>query len=198
MPAGDVTRQHLLRAAIELFTTRGYHATTTPLIARKAGVAEGTLYRHFPGKQALLNELYRGALRWAGDQIARADSDGGPAAQRLGHLARALARCATQDPAVIRMAFLSRHGDLLDERSREAARDFRRGVEQLVARAKSEGTVRTGTADLWAGVWLGVVGHALDRLCAREWPADTPAVDHVIEAAWRAIAAQGDPGPESA
>src|SRR2546428_11069986 len=65
MPAADLTRQRLVHAALELFSTRGYAATTTAEIARKAGVAEGTIYRHFQSKQHLLNELYRGAARWA-------------------------------------------------------------------------------------------------------------------------------------
>src|SRR5439155_924427 len=65
MTQADLTRQRLIRAALELFTTTGYHLTTTPLIARKAGVAEGTIYRHFDSKQHLLNELYRAAGRWA-------------------------------------------------------------------------------------------------------------------------------------
>ena len=36
MRQADLTRQRLVRAALELFTTRGYHDTTTPLLAKKA------------------------------------------------------------------------------------------------------------------------------------------------------------------
>src|SRR5256886_10061056 len=73
MTQADLTRQRLIRAALELFTTTGYHFTTTPLIARKAGVAEGTIYRHFDSKQHLLNELYRAAGRWAVRVVKEAD-----------------------------------------------------------------------------------------------------------------------------
>src|SRR2546426_6372677 len=66
MTQADLTRQRLVRAALELFTAQGYHDTTTPQISKKAGVAEGTIYRHFHSKQHLLNELYRGAARRAG------------------------------------------------------------------------------------------------------------------------------------
>src|SRR2546427_8167861 len=55
--AAELTRQRLIRAAFELFTTRGYHDTTTAQIAKKAGIAEGTIYRHFASKQQLMNEL---------------------------------------------------------------------------------------------------------------------------------------------
>ncbi len=33
------TRERLVRAALDLFTTQGYHASTTPQVARRAGVA---------------------------------------------------------------------------------------------------------------------------------------------------------------
>src|SRR5260221_4167902 len=74
----ELTHQRLIRAALELFSSRGYHDTTTAQIAKKAGVAEGTIYRHFPSKQQLLNELYRAALRWA----AKTEDDAAAATPR--------------------------------------------------------------------------------------------------------------------
>jgi AcrR family transcriptional regulator len=48
------TREALLQAALELFSEQGYDATTTAAIARRAGVSEMTLFRHFATKDALL------------------------------------------------------------------------------------------------------------------------------------------------
>jgi len=47
---GDGVRARLLKAAHELFTERGYRATTTKEIAARANVAEPTLFRHFGSK----------------------------------------------------------------------------------------------------------------------------------------------------
>ncbi|WP_395298390.1 helix-turn-helix domain-containing protein [Kitasatospora hibisci] len=49
-------RARLLAAATEVFTTRGI-ATPTEEIARAAGVGVGTLFRHFPTKEALLEAV---------------------------------------------------------------------------------------------------------------------------------------------
>ncbi|MFJ3793277.1 helix-turn-helix domain-containing protein [Kitasatospora sp. NPDC090091] len=49
-------RARLLDAATEVFTTRGI-ATPTEEIARAAGVGVGTLFRHFPTKEALLEAV---------------------------------------------------------------------------------------------------------------------------------------------
>lgn len=191
MAQGDLTRQRLLRAALELFTTQGYHPTTTPLIAKKAGVAEGTIYRHFPSKQDLLNELYRGSAKWALAQVGAAESAGGPARDKLLAVGRTFVACAVQDPGVIRLLFLQRPGELLDERSREAGRELRRAVEKVVAQGKAEGSVRQGSAELWAGVWLATVAHALEKVTTKEWQGNQSATEQVLEAAWLAIAGGG-------
>jgi AcrR family transcriptional regulator len=46
-------RQRLLDAALELFSSQGYTATTTRQIAASAGVTEAVIYRHFPNKEDL-------------------------------------------------------------------------------------------------------------------------------------------------
>jgi len=50
-------RARILRAALAEFSEKGYHATTIDSIAVRAGIAKGTVYRHFRTKQALFNGL---------------------------------------------------------------------------------------------------------------------------------------------
>lgn len=50
-------RTRILRAAQKLFARKGFDGTTTKDLARRAGVAEGTIFRYFPNKKAILIEL---------------------------------------------------------------------------------------------------------------------------------------------
>lgn len=50
-------RERLLRAAFDLFAEQGPEVGVNE-IARRAGVGPGTLYRRFPTKEALIDELY--------------------------------------------------------------------------------------------------------------------------------------------
>lgn len=50
---GSATRSRLLAAARDVVSEVGYAHATTKAIAAAAGVAEGTIYRHFPDKHAL-------------------------------------------------------------------------------------------------------------------------------------------------
>src|SRR5438045_9386192 len=47
----DATRARIVAAALTLFRLRGFDATTTKAIARKARVAEGTVFNYFPTKE---------------------------------------------------------------------------------------------------------------------------------------------------
>lgn len=186
---GEQTRQRLLRSALELFTANGFRATTTPEIAQRAGVAEGTIYRHFTGKDHLLNEVYRTAQRWALGLLQELDAEkalGAP--ERLQRLGRRLFEAAERDPAALRMLFHPSADKNLDEKSREIAREFRAQLEKIVAMGKSDGVVRTGPADLWAAIWLSIIEFAAARITAKEWTPDHPHAVLALEAAWDAVA----------
>lgn len=55
--SGLSAREELLSAAAELFTTRGYAATTTRAVAERAGMRQATMYHYVAGKEDLLAEL---------------------------------------------------------------------------------------------------------------------------------------------
>lgn len=56
-PQEAETRTRILLAARRLFANQGYDGTTTRDLAQVAGVAEGTLFRHFTNKKAILVEV---------------------------------------------------------------------------------------------------------------------------------------------
>lgn len=58
------TRERIIAAALALFRTQGYAATSVDAIAERADVARRTLFNHFPRKQDLL-------AAWAGERRAR-------------------------------------------------------------------------------------------------------------------------------
>jgi AcrR family transcriptional regulator len=189
---GDATRERLIRAALDLYTTAGFLRTTTPALAERAGVAEGTIYRHFKSKEDLLNAAFRRAHCWGVDALAALEADRvRKAPERLALLARQIVDLAGQDPALARMLLSTTHEPFLDETSRGARRELMGGLIQLVAMGKSDGQVRAGPAELWAQVWLSVVGFAAERVAAGEWTPESAPAGLTLEAAWDAVAAPG-------
>src|SRR4030088_972214 len=55
-------REAILHAALDEFSARGFAAARLDDVAKRAGVAKGTIYLHFKDKEALFQELIRTAL----------------------------------------------------------------------------------------------------------------------------------------
>lgn len=193
--AAESTRERLLEAARELFTTSGYHATTTPLLAKRAGVAEGTIYRHFPSKRALLNAAYQ-EVQQTGTTMLLGVADGsGRVGDRLGALGRQWLDLAESDPARMRMLLGWKLPSELDEASLGSAQEFRAALERVIAVGKQEGSVRSGVVELWATVWLALTTLAVERVTSGEWSARHPHAAATLDAAWESIAWRPIPQP---
>jgi len=185
------TRERLVRAALELFTTEGDHASTTPLIASRAGIAEGTIYRHFESKEQLLNEIYRAAVRMLAATVADSASTRA-CRERLDRIALIWREIASANPPLIKLVFSSDLESLLDSRSKSAFGNMLQELESVIVAGKSVGQVRAGSARIWADVWLRLVILVLERTASGEWPADHPAPQQVLASAWSAISASSD------
>ncbi|MFE9645766.1 TetR/AcrR family transcriptional regulator [Streptomyces sp. NPDC006365] len=87
--SGLSAREELLAAAAELFTTRGYAATTTRAVAERAGMRQASMYHYVSGKEELLAELLEStvtpSLAFARELLA---DDMTPAQSRLWDLCR--------------------------------------------------------------------------------------------------------------
>jgi len=53
------TREKILGAALEVFSSKGFHGATVDEVAERAGLGKGTVYRHFSSKRELFSELIR-------------------------------------------------------------------------------------------------------------------------------------------
>lgn len=87
--SGLSPRAELLSAAAELFTTRGYAATTTRAVAERAGMRQASMYHYVSGKEELLADLLEStvtpSLAYARELLA---DDATPAEGRLWELCR--------------------------------------------------------------------------------------------------------------
>ncbi len=52
-------RDEIVRAALEIIAEHGFHGAPMALIAERAGVGAGTIYRYFENKDVLITELHR-------------------------------------------------------------------------------------------------------------------------------------------
>ena len=96
--AGLATRERLLAAARELIEGGGYGSASVAAIAERAGVASGTVYRHFTSKAELFLEVFRAVCAGEERAMRAAAVDAGPGAvDRLEAVLATFARRALQN-----------------------------------------------------------------------------------------------------
>jgi AcrR family transcriptional regulator len=130
-------RERILQAARELFAERGLGVTLND-IAHHAGVGVGTVYRRFPDKAQLIDELFEQQIDEMVGLMEAAVQDPDPWQGLTGFLRRNL-ELQTRDRALRELVLGSREG--MQRVSRIRARMLPLGT-QLVQRAKEAGCVR--------------------------------------------------------
>jgi len=190
-------RSAIGRAALELFAERSFDGTPMPLIARRAGVGAGTLYRYFTSKEALGNAVYRECKAAMGAVLFASVPPGLSPRRHFGHLWRALARFAAEHPAAFRFLELQHHEDYLDAESRAASAELSAGVAEFLRGAQAAGVVRPGPPEELIALALGAFVGLVREAGAGRFRLDAEAVARAEDAVWALLARPGAPEGEA-
>jgi AcrR family transcriptional regulator len=156
------TRESIVRAAVDQLAEGGYASASVQAVAQRAGVATGTVYRHFPSKSDLFAEVFRRAsareLAVMADTAAHEEL---PARERIAIGAETFARRALAEPTRA-YALLAEPVDPAVEAERLT---FRRAYRDLFASTIEQG-IETGElppqdAQTVAAALVGALGEAL-------------------------------------
>jgi AcrR family transcriptional regulator len=153
-------RQRILEAAERVFAEEGL-AIPLDEIARCAGVGIGTVYRHFPTKEALFAAIVHDKVARLLDYVTSLEDARDPGAAFFAVLDRMAAEGARKKDLV---DALSRAGVDLRASAADISAKLRGAVGKLLRRAQAAGTVRSGVdvTDVFAliGAVLTAVGRS--------------------------------------
>ncbi len=91
-------REEIVRAALELIAEHGFHGAPMAMIAERANVGAGTIYRYFENKDVLIAELYQNLEAKMYPVILEGYSADKPTRERFIHLGTALLRYFIENP----------------------------------------------------------------------------------------------------
>ena len=156
------TREGIVTAAVDQLAAGGYASASIQAVAARAGVATGTVYRHFDSKSALFAEAFRRAARRELDAFVDVTADDGRgAAERIGAAVEAWARRALSEPTRA-YALLAEPVDPAVEAERL---EFRRGYRDVLAATMRQGIERGELAphdtETFGAALIGATGEAL-------------------------------------
>jgi AcrR family transcriptional regulator len=139
-------RARILAAAEEVFTEQGASASTEE-VARRAGVAIGTVFRHFPAKDDLLRAIMKDLLQRLTGEVTALAAEGDPATALFDFFTRMVGQAAAKKTIIDLLATTG-----TEIQVPQSAQGLRHGIAELLALAQLAGTVRAGiqTAEVMA------------------------------------------------
>ena len=154
-------RERIVAAALAQVAEGGYASASVQAVAERAGVATGSVYRHFPSKAELFGEVFR---RQAHQELAVLEeivAGDGSVHDRLAGAVEVLARRALASPTLA----YAQIGEPVDEAVEAERLVLRRGYRDAFARLLREG-VQSGEleahdTETYGAAILGAVSEAL-------------------------------------
>ena len=156
------TRNRIITAARELIAEGGYVAAQVAAVADRAGVAVGTVYRHFPSKSDLFAEVFREASQHEVDAMREAiEATQGPAANRMAVGIETFARRALRGRRLA-WALLAEPVDPAVEAERLHFRhSYRDLMAAVIAEGIEAGELPPQDVDATAAALIGAIGEAM-------------------------------------
>ncbi|MFC0039961.1 TetR/AcrR family transcriptional regulator [Actinomadura rayongensis] len=157
----SASRDRVVAAALDLVAEHGYRGCSVGAVAERAGMATGSVYRHFPAKADLMAEVFRTASRREVDAVARAAELETTAAARTTAVIETFAGRALRSPRLA-YALLAEPVDPAVEAERLVFRRAYAAVfTRFVAAAIAAGELPDQDAALSATALVGAIGEAL-------------------------------------
>jgi AcrR family transcriptional regulator len=156
------TRERILDAAIAQLDEGGYASATVQAVAQRAGVATGSVYRHFPSKTGLFAEVFRRAAQREVDVMAElAAPDGRSAAERVAAAVEAFARRALAAPSRAYALLAEPVDPAVDAERLVYRRAYHDVFQRLLDEGVATGELTAHDTDTVAAALVGAIGEAL-------------------------------------
>jgi len=175
-----------MAAATQVIAARGLGAPTA-MIAKAAGVANGSLFTYFPTKTDLFSELYVELKT----EMAASALDGMPAEARLRaqlrHMWIGWTQWATSSPDKRRVLAQLIVSDEITVEARESGHRIMAGVAALMDRSRENGSLRDEPLAFVVGLISAMTDAAIDYMISNPDQTDRHA-DAAFDALWRVVA----------
>lgn len=183
--AKEDKRCALLQAALELFAEQGFNNSPTALIAKRAGVASGTLFFHFKTKEELIHELFRGVIAKAERRILEPFAPDTALQERIMRILANLLRYFLDHPDEFR--FMEQyHFSPFSERQSEEG-EQKHEIQKLLLQARGQQIVKNAPMLVLESLVFGPITSLAKEHATRGTPIDEETCRLTVEACWDAI-----------
>ena len=170
-----------------MFAERGFHGTAVPLIAKKARVAAGTVYRYFDSKECIVNTLYQRYKQQLATMVLANISPEMPARVQFHHYWKQMAEFVREQGKAYQFLELHHHAPYLDDESRAVEGRIQALARMSFEQFREQQLVKDISPEILMAIVHGsFVG--LVKACSGEWLVlDDEAVAQSEQCVWEAI-----------
>lgn len=186
-PADSGKREAILEAALDLFGERGFHGTAVPLVAERAKVGAGTIYRYFESKEQLVNALYQREKRAMLDALLADFPFDRPPREQFRTFFLRMASYAKAHPRGVRFMELHHHAPYLDAASRHLEEHGNQLIEASVRAAIAQEVMKDVPPILLVAVVWGVFLGLLRGWTEGRFELDEATIALAEQCCWEAI-----------
>ncbi|MDE1148179.1 MAG: TetR/AcrR family transcriptional regulator [Azospirillaceae bacterium] len=184
-PKSDDRRSAILAAAVRVIAAQGPGATTA-LIAKEAGVSNGSLFTYFETKADLLNQLYREVKAEMAAAALDGLPDGDDVRAQLFHMWSHWLRWAVASPEKRRvLAHLDVSGEITPD-SRQAGRQMMAGIAAVLEHSRANGPMRAVPLGFIVALMQSMANTTMDFMIQEPANADTHCAT-AFDAMWRMV-----------
>jgi AcrR family transcriptional regulator len=156
------TRERIASAALAKVAQGGFASASIQVVAAGAGVAVGTVYRHFPSKAELFAEVFRRASERELDVVLQvSEVDGRPARERIASAVEAFCRRALAGPTLAYAQIAEPVDPAVESERLRLRRGYRDAFARVLEDGIAEQELQVHDADVVAAALVGALGEAL-------------------------------------
>jgi AcrR family transcriptional regulator len=157
----SASRERILSAALAIVAEHGYAGCSVSAVARRAGVATGSVYRHFPAKTDLVAEVFRTASQREVDAVARAAALERTAAEAVAAVIETFAGRALRAPRMAYALLAEPVDPAVDAERLVFRRAYAQAIAVLITRGIATGELPAQDVEVSAAALVGAIGEAL-------------------------------------
>jgi AcrR family transcriptional regulator len=186
MGKAEDTKARIERAALTLFVARGVAETTTKEIALAAGIAEGTIYRHFASKEAMAEELFLRVHAGLAEGLEKAQRGKASLKEKARAIVEAYCAAADADWLLFSYHLLSQHQHMIQIKIDQA--NPVGVVRDVVRKAMAAGEIPRRDIDVVTAMTMGVVLQpAVHKVYGRIPGPLSEHIDILADSVWAAL-----------
>ncbi|MFN2745146.1 MULTISPECIES: TetR/AcrR family transcriptional regulator [Bacillus] len=184
--------QRIIEAALVLFADRGFDAATIPMIAERANVGAGTIYRYFDSKEGLVNVLFQDSVK----RFKKKLEEGHPGhsagiREQFQHIFRCLFRFSQENVHALYFLEIDKTSHYLTEESRDVLNDLLDFVYAFFEKGKEARIICPLPSHILSAMVFGAFVHIQKLVKAGEIEDPSELIEEIQACSWNAIKHHG-------